>query len=136
MDMEARIGHVTDARDTRPAWGITYRRYVDVRSSHVRVQADDLNAALAALAEYIGNNQYAVTAIYAEAGESTGTSVEAQPEPLDAATSALYAAALRAEQTAKDAQDLAESLTAAAKEARAAYESASMCADALRSRAA
>jgi hypothetical protein len=65
--MEARIDHVTDARDTRPAWGITYRRYCDVRSSHVRVQADDLDAALAALAEYIGNNQYAVTAIRAEA---------------------------------------------------------------------
>jgi hypothetical protein len=30
------------------------------------VQADDLNAALAALAEYIGNNQYAVTSIRPE----------------------------------------------------------------------
>lgn len=64
--MKARIDHVTDARDTRPAWGITYRRFVDVRNSHVRVQADDLDSALAALAEYIGNNQYAVTAIYPE----------------------------------------------------------------------
>ncbi|MGX1220338.1 hypothetical protein [Streptomyces ambofaciens] len=64
--MEARIGHVTDARDARPAWGITYRRYSDVRASHVRVQADDLDSALSALAEYIGNNQYAVTAIYPE----------------------------------------------------------------------
>jgi hypothetical protein len=59
--MDARIDHLVDARDTRPAWGITYRRYVDVRSSHVRVQADDLDAALAALTEYVGNNQYAVT---------------------------------------------------------------------------
>lgn len=134
--MEARIGHVTDARDTRPAWGITYRRYVDVKSSHVRVQADDLDAALAALAEYIGNNQYAVTAIYAEAGEPAGTSTGAQPEPLDAATSALYAATLRAEQTAADARNLAESLEAAAKEARAAYENASLGADALRAQAA
>jgi hypothetical protein len=136
--MEARIGHVVDARDARPAWGITYRRYVDVKSSHVRVQADDLDAALAALDEYIGNNQYAVTAIYAEASEPTGTSAStgAQPEPLDTATSALYAAALRAEQTAQDARNLAESLEAAAKEARAAYENASLGADALRAQAA
>lgn len=131
-DMKARIDHVTDARDTRPAWGITYRRYSDVRNSHVRVQADDLDAALVALAEYIGNNQYAVTAIRAEGGEPTGTSTGAQPEPLDAATSALYAAALRAERTAEDARNLAESLTAAAQEARAAYESASRCVDASR----
>lgn len=60
----------------------------------------------------------------------------AQPEPLDAATSALYAAALRAERTAKDARNLAESLEAAAKEARAAYEKASIRADALRAQAA
>ncbi|HEY6117123.1 MAG TPA: hypothetical protein VI172_14320 [Candidatus Dormibacteraeota bacterium] len=64
--MEARIGHVTDARDTRPAWGITYRRYVDVRSSHVRIQADNVEQAMAALADYIGNNQYAVTSIRPE----------------------------------------------------------------------
>jgi hypothetical protein len=64
--MDARIDHVVDVRDTRPAFGITYRRYVDVRSSHVRVQADDLDAALAALAECIGNNQYAVTSIHPE----------------------------------------------------------------------
>lgn len=64
--MKARIDHVTDARDTRPAWGITYRRYVDVTSSHVRVQADNLDSALAALAEYVGNNQYAVTSIIPE----------------------------------------------------------------------
>ncbi len=69
--MEARIDHVVDARDTRPAWGITYRRYVDVKSSHVRVQADNLDSALAALAEYIGSNQYAVTAIYPEQQPNT-----------------------------------------------------------------
>lgn len=129
--MEARIGHVTDARDTRPAWGITYRRYVDVRSSHVRIQADNVEQALGALAEYVGSNQYAVTAIYAEASEPTETSASAQPEPLDAATSALYTAALRAEQTAADARNLAESLEVAAKEARAAYEKASLRTDAL-----
>jgi hypothetical protein len=66
--MEARLGHVVDARDTRPTWGITYRRYVDVKGSHVRVQADDLEVALAALAGYIGNNQYVVTSIRAEVG--------------------------------------------------------------------
>lgn len=132
--MEARFGHVTDARDTRPAWGITYRRYVDVRNSHVRVQADNLDAALAALAEHIGNNQYAVIAIRPEDGEPTATSTDAQTEPLDKATSALYAAALRAERTAEDARNLAESLTA--QEARAAYKSASRCVDASRARTA
>lgn len=120
--MEARIDHVTDARDTRPAWGITYRRYSDVRSSHVRIQADDVDHAMRALTEYIGNTYYVVTSIRAEAGEPTGTSADAQPEPLDAATSALYAAALRAERAAEDARNLAESLATAAKEARAAYE--------------
>jgi len=81
--MEARIGHVADARDARPAWGITYRRYVDVTNSHVRVQADDLDSALAALAEYIGSNQYAVTAIYPEQQPNTS-----QNAPDSAATSA------------------------------------------------
>lgn len=29
--MNARIGHVTDVQDTRPAFGILYRRYQDTR---------------------------------------------------------------------------------------------------------
>jgi hypothetical protein len=64
--MDARIGHVVDARDTRPAFGITYRRYSDVRSSHVRVQADNVKHAVQALTAYIGNTQYAVTSIRPE----------------------------------------------------------------------
>jgi len=64
--MDARIDHVTDARDTRPAFGITYRRYSDVRPSHVRIQADNVDHALRALTEYIGNTQYAVTSIRPE----------------------------------------------------------------------
>lgn len=61
--MDARIDHVTDARDTRPAFGITYRRYCDVRSSHVRIQADDQEAAMAALTTYVGSTQYVVTSV-------------------------------------------------------------------------
>lgn len=49
-----------------------------------------------------------------------------QTEPLEAATSALYAVALQAERAAEDARKLAESLAVAAKEARAAYESAAL----------
>jgi hypothetical protein len=64
--MKARIDHVTDVRDTRPAFGITYRRYSDVRTSHVRIQADSIESARSALTEYIGNNQYAVTSIRPE----------------------------------------------------------------------
>lgn len=61
--MDARIDHVVDSRDTRPAFQITYRRFSDTRASHVRIQADDVNQAMQALTEYIGNTQYAVTAI-------------------------------------------------------------------------
>lgn len=64
--VDARIDHVVDARDTRPAWGITYRRYVDVRSSHVRVQADDVEAAMTALTAHVGNTHYVVTSIRPE----------------------------------------------------------------------
>lgn len=64
--MDARVGHVTDSRDTRPAFGITYRRYSDVRSSHVRIQADNGDHAMQALTEYIGNTQYVVTSIRPE----------------------------------------------------------------------
>ncbi|MFH9269213.1 hypothetical protein ACH4KN_33920 [Streptomyces sp. NPDC017546] len=58
--MNARIDHVVDVRDTRPAFGITYRRYSDTRSSHVRIQADNFGHAMQALTEYIGSTQYAV----------------------------------------------------------------------------
>jgi hypothetical protein len=64
--MDARIGHVTDARDTRPAFGITYRRYQDTRSSHVRIQADNVDHAVQELTKHIGNTQYAVTSIRPE----------------------------------------------------------------------
>lgn len=61
--MDARIGHVTDVRDTRPAFGILYRRYQDTRSSFLRVQADDVEAAMAALTAHVGNTYYVVTSI-------------------------------------------------------------------------
>lgn len=61
--MNARIGHVVDARDARPAFGIEYRRFQDVRTSFVRVQADDAEQAVAALTEHVGSNQYAVLKI-------------------------------------------------------------------------
>lgn len=64
--MEARIGHVTDARDTRPAFGILYRRYQDTRPSFVRVQADDEEAAVHALTAHVGNTNYVVTSIRPE----------------------------------------------------------------------
>jgi hypothetical protein len=65
-EMEARIDHVVDVRDTRPAFGITYRRYQDTRSSHLRVQADDVDAAMAALTAHVGNTYYVVTSIRPE----------------------------------------------------------------------
>ncbi|MFJ4916080.1 hypothetical protein [Streptomyces sp. NPDC088726] len=58
--MNARIDHVVDVLDTRPAFGITYRLYSDTRSSHVRIQADNFDHAMQALMEYIGNAQYVV----------------------------------------------------------------------------
>lgn len=64
--MDARIDHVVDVRDTRPAFGITYRRYQDTRSSHVRVQADNVEHAMQALTEYVGNTYYVVTSIRPE----------------------------------------------------------------------
>jgi hypothetical protein len=64
----------------------------------------------------------------ADEAEESGRS-----EPLDAATGALYAATLRAERTAEVARHLAESLTDAAEEARAAYESAFRTAEVERS---
>ncbi|MFB7114093.1 hypothetical protein [Streptomyces sp. NPDC056291] len=64
--MSARIGHVVDVRDTRPAFGITYRRYQDPRSSFVRVQADDVEHAMTALTAHVGNTRYVVTSIRPE----------------------------------------------------------------------
>lgn len=63
--MNARIGHVVDARDTRPAFFIAYRRFSSVRPESVRVQADSVDHAVAALREHIGNDQYAVKSITA-----------------------------------------------------------------------
>ena len=64
--MNARIGHVTDARDTRPAFGILYRRYQDTRPSFLRVQADSIEAAMSALTAHVGNTQYVVTSVRPE----------------------------------------------------------------------
>lgn len=61
--MNARIGHVTDVRDTRPAFGILYRRYQDTRGSFLRVQADSVEGAMAALTAHVGNTNYVVTSI-------------------------------------------------------------------------
>lgn len=62
--MNARIDHVTDVRDTRPAFGILYRRYQDTRNSFLRVQEDNVEDAMAALTEHVGNTYYAVTSIH------------------------------------------------------------------------
>lgn len=64
--MNARIGHVTDVRDTRPAFGILYRKYSDTQSSFVRVQADNVEAAMTALTDHVGGTQYAVMSIRSE----------------------------------------------------------------------
>lgn len=64
--MDARIGHVTDVRDTRPAFGILYRRYQDTRPSFLRVQANDAQDAVIALTAHVGNTQYVVTSIRPE----------------------------------------------------------------------
>lgn len=65
--MEAKIGHVTDAQDTRPVFGILYRRYKDVRSSFLRVQADNVERAMSALTVHVGSTHYTVTSIRMEA---------------------------------------------------------------------
>lgn len=66
IEMNARIGHVTDVRDTRPAFGIMYRRYQDTRSSFLRVQARDAHDALRALTAHVGGTHYVVTSIRPE----------------------------------------------------------------------
>ncbi|MFF3140850.1 hypothetical protein ACFVRU_03700 [Streptomyces sp. NPDC057927] len=65
-EMGPRIGHVTDVRDTRPAFGILYRRYQDTQSSFLRVQADNGDAAMTALTAHVGNTNYVVTSIRPE----------------------------------------------------------------------
>lgn len=60
--MEARIDPVTDVRDTRPTFGITYRRWSDTRASHATIQANNLEHAVGALADQIGNYRFSVTA--------------------------------------------------------------------------
>ena len=61
--MEPKTGHVADVQDTRPAFGILYRRYSDTRSSFFRVQADDVRDAMLALTEHVGNVYYTVTSV-------------------------------------------------------------------------
>ncbi|MEU8829362.1 hypothetical protein [Streptomyces sp900116325] len=64
--MDARIDHVTDSRDTRPAFQVTYRRYVDTRNDFIRIQADNVHHAMQALTKHIGNTQYVVSSIRQE----------------------------------------------------------------------
>lgn len=64
--MNARIDHLTDARDTRPAFQITYRKYTDTRADFIRIQADNIEHAMRALTDHIGNTQYAVLSIRPE----------------------------------------------------------------------
>jgi hypothetical protein len=61
--MATTFGFVVDARDTRPAFNITYRRYCDVRSANVRAQADNAEEALRALTSHLGTDQYAVLSV-------------------------------------------------------------------------
>lgn len=61
--MNARIDHVTDARDTRPAFGITYRLWSEPKARFSRVQADNVESAVAALRPYVGHARYSVTSI-------------------------------------------------------------------------
>lgn len=63
--MNARIGHVTDVRDTRPVFEIMYRRYSDTRTSFLRVQVGSVEEAMRALTEHIGNTHYTVTSVRA-----------------------------------------------------------------------
>jgi hypothetical protein len=70
--MEARIGHVTDARDTRPAFNVMYRRYSDTRSSLLRVQAKDAREAMHALTQHVGNLHYVVSSIREETWRQDG----------------------------------------------------------------
>jgi hypothetical protein len=65
-ELPPRIDHVVDVRDTRPAFGILYRRYQDTRSSFIRVQADNVEHAMAALTEHVGNTYYVVTSVRPE----------------------------------------------------------------------
>ncbi|MFH9768489.1 hypothetical protein ACH4N4_19330 [Streptomyces microflavus] len=83
MRTTARIDHCTDSRDARPAFGITYRRYVDTSSSHVRIQADNIDHAMQALTEYIGNTQYAVTSIRQEVPQVPAVAPAAEPAPAE-----------------------------------------------------
>lgn len=64
--MNARINHVTDSRDRRPAFGVEYRRYSDTRNSFVRVQADNVQDAVSALTAHVGGTRYAVLSIRPE----------------------------------------------------------------------
>lgn len=61
--MDARIGHVTDTRDTRPTFGLLYRRYSDVRTSYLVVQCEDAQEAMRALTGHVGNANYVVTSL-------------------------------------------------------------------------
>jgi predicted DNA-binding transcriptional regulator YafY len=76
----ARVGHVTDVRDTRPAFGITYRRYQDTRSSFLRVQAKDVREAMSALTAHVGGTQYAVTSIRQDPAATPAAAALVSPE--------------------------------------------------------
>jgi hypothetical protein len=61
--MEARIGHVTDSRDTRPTFGIMYRKYSDTRSSWIVIQADNGDHAMQELRTHLGTPHYVAMTI-------------------------------------------------------------------------
>lgn len=60
------IGHSNSRWDTRPVFGIRYRRYTDVTTSFVRIKANNLDDALIALTEHVGKSYYAITGINTE----------------------------------------------------------------------
>lgn len=78
--MDARIDHVTDSRDTRPAFGIIYRRYSDTCSSHVRIQEDSIEHAMRALTECIGNTHYVVLSIRQEVPQAQAAKEDTEAE--------------------------------------------------------
>lgn len=61
--MDARIDHVTDVRDTRPAFLLVYRKYADVRPSSIVIQANNDQHAVGALIEHLGTHHVVVISL-------------------------------------------------------------------------
>ena len=61
--MQPHINHLTDVNDSRPTYGVLYRRESETRNSYVRIQADSPEDVMQLFTSHVGDEYYAFLSI-------------------------------------------------------------------------